>query len=151
MSDEPDLDNTSVGKCFLDQASSSVHKSNAFAGFSAEAFFYGGKMNKPEKPIVSRPQASIAIQVLPKPLAGDNVFGIVDKVISYIKSAGLKSVVGPFETVIEGDFDRLMDIAKECQLICIREGAPSLLTYMKIAYNPNGGTWSIDEKITKHI
>jgi len=94
-----------------------------------------------------RPEASIAIQVLPQPLTESNAFGIVDKVIDYIKSTGLNSVVGPFETVIEGDFETLMNIAKECQLICIREGAQSLLTYIKIAYNPNGGTWSIDEKI----
>jgi uncharacterized protein YqgV (UPF0045/DUF77 family) len=98
-----------------------------------------------------RPEASIAIQVLPQLAAGDELLAIVDKVIGYIKNTGLKSVVGPFETVIEGDFEKLMDIAKECQLICIREGASSLLTYIKIAYNPNGGTWSIDEKIEKHI
>jgi len=97
------------------------------------------------------PQASIAIQVLPQQAEGDEVLRIVDAVIAYIKSTGLKSVVGPFETVIEGDFDKLMDIAKECQLICVREGAVSLLTYMKIAYNPNGGVWSIDEKTAKHI
>ena len=99
---------------------------------------------------MNRPEASIAIQVLPQSVTGDEVLAIVDKVIAYIKSTGLKAVVGPFETVIEGGFERLMDIAKECQLICIREGAKSLLTYIKIAYNPNGGTWSIDEKISKH-
>jgi uncharacterized protein YqgV (UPF0045/DUF77 family) len=98
-----------------------------------------------------RPEASIAIQVLPQSAAGDEVLRIVDKVIAYIKSTGLKTVVGPFETVIEGEFDKLMDIAKECQLICIKEGSASLLTYIKIAYNPNGGTWSIDEKVSKHI
>ncbi|MDR1838894.1 MAG: thiamine-binding protein [Treponema sp.] len=100
---------------------------------------------------MNRPTASIAIQVLPQSAEGDEVLRIVDKVIAYIKSTGLKTVVCPFETVIEGDFDKLMNIAKECQLICIREGAPGLLTYMKIAYNPNGGVWSIDEKIAKHI
>ena len=100
---------------------------------------------------MNRPEASIAIQVLPQSVGGDELLRIVDKVIAYIKSTGLKSVVGPFETVIEGEFGKLMEIAKECQLICIREGSASLLTYMKIAYNPNGGTWSIDEKIAKHI
>lgn len=98
---------------------------------------------------MNRPEASIAIQVLPQ-VTGDEVLKIVDKVIAYIKSTGLKTIVGPFETVIEGEFNKLMEIAKECQLICVREGAPSLLTYIKVAYNPNGGTWSIDEKITKH-
>jgi len=95
--------------------------------------------------------ASLAIQVLPQSVSGDELLCIVDKVIAYIKSTGLKTIVGPFETVIEGDFDKIMDIAKECQLLCVREGAKSLLTNMKIAYNPNGGTWSIDEKITKHL
>jgi uncharacterized protein YqgV (UPF0045/DUF77 family) len=98
-----------------------------------------------------RPEASIAIQVLPQSVAGEELLEIVDKVIAYIKSTGLKAVVGPFETVIEGSFNELMDIAKECQKICIKEGAPSLLTYLKIAYNPNGGTWSIDEKTAKHL
>ena len=100
---------------------------------------------------MKRPEASIAIQVLPQSVKGDEILAIVDKVIAYIKSTGLTAVVGPFETVIEGDFDKLMEVAKECQLICIREGAESLLTYIKIAYNPNGGTWSIDEKTAKHV
>jgi uncharacterized protein YqgV (UPF0045/DUF77 family) len=83
-------------------------------------------------------------------VAGDEVLSIVDKVIAYIKSTGLETVVGPFETVIEGDFEKLMGIAAECQRICIREGAAGLLTYMKMAYNPNGGVWSIEKKISKH-
>jgi uncharacterized protein YqgV (UPF0045/DUF77 family) len=99
---------------------------------------------------MNKPEASLAIQVLPQSVTGDEVLQIVDKVIAYIKSAGLPTVVGPFETTIEGDFGRLMEIAAECQRICIREGAQGLLTYMKMAYNPNGGVWSIDEKTAKH-
>jgi uncharacterized protein YqgV (UPF0045/DUF77 family) len=98
---------------------------------------------------MSKPEASLAIQVLPQSVTGDEVLGIVDKVIGYIKSTGLNCVVGPFETTIEGGFDKLMDIARQCQRICIREGAPHLLTYMKMAYNPNGGVWSIEEKTAK--
>jgi uncharacterized protein YqgV (UPF0045/DUF77 family) len=99
---------------------------------------------------MNQPEASLAIQVLPQSAAGDEVLQIVDKVIAYLKGTGLKTCVGPFETTIEGGFERLMEIAAECQRICIREGAASLLTYMKMAYNPNGGVWTIDEKIAKH-
>ncbi|MDR1318416.1 MAG: thiamine-binding protein [Treponema sp.] len=99
---------------------------------------------------MKQPEASLAIQVLPQSVGGDEVLRIVDKVISYIKSTGLKIFVGPFETTIEGDFDTLMEIAKECQLICIREGAANLLTYMKMAYNPKNGVWSIGEKTDKY-
>jgi uncharacterized protein YqgV (UPF0045/DUF77 family) len=99
---------------------------------------------------MNKPEASLAIQVLPQSVAGDELLSIVDKVIAYLKLSGLKTVVGPFETVIEGDFEKLMELAAECQRICIREGAAGLLTYMKMAYNPQGGVLTIDEKIAKH-
>jgi uncharacterized protein YqgV (UPF0045/DUF77 family) len=93
-------------------------------------------------------EASIAIQILPA-ADGDEVIRIVDKVIAYIKGTGLVCQVGPFETTIEGPLDKLWDIAKECQLICVREGAP-VSAYVKSAYNPNGGVWSIAKKTAKH-
>ena len=98
---------------------------------------------------MEQPNASLAIQVLPK-VEGEDVIRIVDEVIAYIKSTGLNTFVGPFETTVEGDFEQLCDIAKECQLICIRAGAPSVSTYMKMAYNPTAGVWSIEKKVTKH-
>ncbi|MDR1374544.1 MAG: thiamine-binding protein [Treponema sp.] len=103
-------------------------------------------MNKTE----TRPQASLAIQVLPQSVSGEELLRIVDRVIAYIKRTGLTALVGPFETTVEGDFDKLMEIAGECQRICIREGAPELLTYMKMAYRPDGGVWSIEQKTAKH-
>lgn len=92
--------------------------------------------------------ASVAIQVLPS-LEGEEIIRVVDQVIAYIKGTGLNYFVGPFETTIEGEYDTLMDIVKECQKICIREGAPSVMSYVKIAYNPQG-VWTIDKKVTKH-
>ena len=62
--------------------------------------------------------ASVAIQVLPS-VEGEDVIRIVDEVIAYIKSSGLNTYVSPFETTIEGDYDQLIEIVKECQLICI--------------------------------
>lgn len=92
--------------------------------------------------------ASVAIQVLPD-VEDENVIPIVDKVISYIKSRGVSMFVGPFETTIEGDYDELMDIVKKCQLICIEQGAPSVMSYVKINYNPKG-VWSIEKKTKKY-
>ncbi|NLB80354.1 MAG: thiamine-binding protein [Clostridiaceae bacterium] len=93
-------------------------------------------------------EASVAIQVLPA-VQGDEVIRIVDEVISYIKSTGLSSFVGPFETTVEGDYEELMKIVKHCQIICIEAGAPSVMSYIKIAYNPKG-VWSIEKKVSKH-
>jgi len=91
---------------------------------------------------------SIAIQVLPS-VQGREVT-IVDEVIAYLKSSGLNVYVGPFETTIEGDFEQLMPMIAECQCICIRGGAPSVMSYVKISYNPTTPVWTIDEKVSKH-
>ncbi len=94
--------------------------------------------------------ASVAIQVLPKVNSDDEVIRIVDEVIAYIKSTGLNSFVGPCETSIEGDYDELMDIIKECQKIAVRAGAKSVSAYVKINYRPEGDVLTIEKKVTKH-
>lgn len=96
-------------------------------------------------------KASVAIQVLPNVATDEEVVRIVDEVIAYIKSTGLNCYVGPFETTIEGEsYDQLMDIVKECQKVAINAGCPSVSAYVKIAYKPEGGVLTIDQKVTKH-
>lgn len=94
--------------------------------------------------------SSIAIQILPGVADTSEVVRIVDAVIDYIRQTGLSYYVGPFETTVEGDFDQLMAIAKEAQLIAIREGAPSVSMYLKAVYRPEGAILTIDEKVSKH-
>jgi len=95
--------------------------------------------------------ASIAIQVLPKVETDGEVVRIVDEVIAYIQSTGLTYQVGAFETTIEGEsYDQLMDIAKECQHVAVRAGAPSVSAYIKVVYRPEGEILTIDRKVTKH-
>lgn len=95
--------------------------------------------------------ASIAIQVLPAAENDDELVRMVDEVIDYIKSTGLNYYVGPFETTIEGDdYDRLMDIAKECQHVAVRAGAKKVSAYIKVAYEPEGDLLTIDKKVAKH-
>ena len=96
-------------------------------------------------------KASIAIQILPQVSDKNELIRIVDEVIDYIKSTGLRYEVGPFETAIEGDdMDQLMDIAKECQHVAVQAGAPEVYTYIKVVYKPEGEILTIDQKITKH-
>ncbi len=94
--------------------------------------------------------SSIAIQILPGVQETSEVVRIVDAVIDYIRSTGLNYSVGPFETTVEGEFEELMAIAREAQLIAIREGAPSVSMYLKSVYRPEGGVLTIDEKVSKH-
>ena len=94
--------------------------------------------------------ASVAIQVLPNVVGNEEIVRVVDEVIAFIKSKGLKMNVAPFETTIEGDFDELMEIVKECQLIAVKAGAPGVMTYVKINYKPKGDVLTIEQKISKH-
>ena len=98
---------------------------------------------------MKQPEASIAIQVLPK-AEGEEVIRIVDEVIAYIKSTGLNTFVGPFETTVEGDYDTLMEVVKQCQIICLKAGAEAVSSYVKIVVNPKAGVWSIAQKVSKH-
>ncbi|WP_236261675.1 MTH1187 family thiamine-binding protein [Erysipelothrix anatis] len=94
--------------------------------------------------------ASIAIQVLPHVDGNQEVVRIVDEVIDYIKGTGLHYTVGAFETAVEGDYDTLMEIVKQSQIIAHRAGAAKVSAYVKIVYAPQGEMLTIDEKITKH-
>jgi len=95
--------------------------------------------------------ASIAIQVLPQVESDTEVCRIVDEVINYIRNSGLRYEVGPFETTIEGDsYDQLMEIARECQHVAVRAGAPKVFAYIKVVYQPEGEILTIDQKTGKY-
>lgn len=94
--------------------------------------------------------ASVAIQVLPHVDTDEEVVRIVDEVIAYIKGTGLSYYVGPCETSIEGDYEELMEVVKQCQYIAVKAGCPSVSSYVKISYKPEGGVLTIDQKVTKH-
>ena len=94
--------------------------------------------------------ASVAIQVLPKADNDEELIRIVDEVIAYIESTGLSYYVGPCETSIEGDYDELMEIIKECQHVAVRAGAEKVSAYIKVVYQPEGQILTIDQKIGKH-
>ena len=94
--------------------------------------------------------ASVAIQVLPNVQDDDEVIRIVDEVIDYIESTGLHYYVGPCETSIEGDYDQLMEIVKNCQIVAAKAGCQAMNTYVKISYKPEGEVLTIDKKVTKH-
>ena len=87
-------------------------------------------------------EASVAIQTLPSAPNDDELCRIVDEVIAYIAASGY--------TTIEGPYDELMDIVKECQHIAIRAGAPSVAAYVKVSYKPEGEVLSIERKIGKY-
>lgn len=96
-------------------------------------------------------EASVAIQVLPQRVGGnDEVCRIVDEAIAYIQTEFSDAYVGPFETTIQGDYDRCMKVLAGVSRICTEAGAPEVATYAKIFFAPEEGVLTTEEKIGKY-
>ena len=90
---------------------------------------------------------NLSLQVLPV-VEDAKIYPVVDKVIEYIQSTGVKYEVGPMETTMEGELDLLLDIVKKAQEICVQEGAERVVSIVKIDYKSESVT--INEKVHKY-
>ena len=95
------------------------------------------------------PKINLALQVLPKSDTVKNVYDIVDKAIEVIQKSGLKYVVCPFETVIEGTYDEVMAVVKKAQDACFEFGATEVITNIKIQRAKERDVF-IDDKLEKY-
>lgn len=93
--------------------------------------------------------SALAIQVLPMGIADrDTVWALVDQAIQAIDRTGLSYTVGPFETVVEGPLDQLLELASTVHRTVLAAGAPSVATYMKLWSGEGIGTST--EKTAKY-
>ena len=90
---------------------------------------------------------NIALQILPSSKS-IHPYKLVDKAIEVIANSGLKYRVTPFETVMEGNYDKIMEVVKLAQQACYEAGAESLMTYVKI--QSSIGDVSIEDKMGKY-
>lgn len=91
---------------------------------------------------------NLAIQILPKS-KGLDAYAIIDKAIEAIQQSGLKYLVCPFETVIEGPYDEVMKVVEDAQQACFKAGAEELIVNLKIQRG-NEHSVSIEDKIGKY-
>jgi uncharacterized protein (TIGR00106 family) len=91
---------------------------------------------------------NLAIQVLPKVKDG-NTYAVVDKAIEVIRQSGVKYRVCPFETVMEGTYDKLMQIVSDAQQACFDAGAEEVLVNIKIQHRA-GSDVTIAEKMDRY-
>ena len=92
------------------------------------------------------PTVNVELQVIPGGV--DQVYPVVDQVISLIKKSGVRYEVGPMGTTMEGDLKTLLGIVEQAQQVCVDHGASRVLSVVKIDYKPEGVT--MDEKIGKY-
>ncbi len=92
---------------------------------------------------------NLAIQVLPLQKSQHEAYAIIDKVIELITSTGMKYVVCPFETVVEGPYEQIKSLLDDVQTVCFEAGADSLLINMKLHVS-KVKDMAIDDKIGKY-
>ncbi|MDD3321888.1 MAG: thiamine-binding protein [Paludibacter sp.] len=90
---------------------------------------------------------NIALQVLPTSKT-IHPYKLVDEAIEVIAKSGLQYKVTPFETVMEGSYDKIMEVIKQAQDACYKAGAESMMTYIKIQSSREDV--SIDDKMEKY-
>jgi uncharacterized protein (TIGR00106 family) len=74
---------------------------------------------------------NLGIQIVPKSKTLDS-YALVDKAIEVIQKSGVKYEVTPFETVMEGPQDQLMEIARQAQDAVLNAGADEVLVYYRM-------------------
>lgn len=72
-----------------------------------------------------------AIQVVPIcPI--ETAMPIIDRAIAIIQQSGIKYTVGPFETTLEGEYDKVQEVLKKVQDFCYNEKKEQFLVYTKL-------------------
>lgn len=90
---------------------------------------------------------NLGIQIVPKSKTLDT-YALVDKAIEVIQQSGVKHVVTPFETVMEGKQEELMVIAQKAQEAVLQAGADEILVYYRMQIRKDGDV-TMGEKTDK--
>jgi len=91
---------------------------------------------------------NLGIQIVPKSKGLDS-YWLVDQAIEVIQKSGVKHVVTPFETVMEGTQDELMSIARDAQQAVLDAGADEIFVYYRMQIRKDKDV-SIEDKTGKY-
>jgi uncharacterized protein YqgV (UPF0045/DUF77 family) len=94
------------------------------------------------------PIINLGVQIIPKSKNLDS-YWLVDQAIQVIQKSGIKHLVTPFETVMEGTQNELMAIAKDAQQAVLDAGADEVLVYYRMQIKKNEDV-SIEDKTAKY-
>ena len=90
---------------------------------------------------------NLSIQVVP--VNHSDSYSVVDKAIEVIQKSGLKYIVGPFQTSIEGTFEELMGLISEIKKAAHEAGSQELLLNIQI-HAKDGEDVSFESKTAKY-
>ena len=92
----------------------------------------------------NKPRASMALQLLP--LGSETRLELIDQVIRRLQASGLSCQVCPFETVVEGSLDQVLELLKAC-LELAGSSHENVFANVKINY---GQILSTEEKLAPY-
>lgn len=97
--------------------------------------FYNPFFSSPKIPEIMSSKnrtVNLAIQFLPLRYPKDKAYEIVDAAIAVVQKSGLRYVVGPFETTVEGPYDAVFALLDNMQEAARNAGTDELLINMKL-------------------
>lgn len=89
-----------------------------------------------------------AIQIVPKSKER-HIYDIIDEAIAVIQNSGLKYMVTPMETVIEGRYIEVFEVMQKAQEVALSAGADELLVNIKLHIRKEEDV-TFEEKIEKY-
>ncbi len=90
---------------------------------------------------------NVSLQIIPM-VPEPSIYPMVDEVIALIRDSGVKYLVGPMETTMEGELGLLLSLVERAHELCVARGALRIISVVKIDYKVGGVT--IEEKISHH-
>ena len=91
---------------------------------------------------------ALSIQIVPKSKHVDT-YPLIDKAIDIIRNSGIRYMITPMETVMEGPFDEVNKIALQAQKAVIDAGADEVLVFIKMHYRVNGDVTFEEKKLKR--
>lgn len=92
--------------------------------------------------------ATLGIQIVPKSKKLDT-YTLVDAAIEVIQNSGITYQITPFETVMEGPYDQLMQIAEQAQQAVLDAGADECLVYYRIHYRKDANVTFAEKRLDR--
>lgn len=89
---------------------------------------------------------TVSVQVLPMTT---DPYPVVDAAIAAIQATGIKYMVTPMETVMEGSLEACLEAARAAHEACFSHRVQKAVTIIKIADDVSNGS-TIDDKLAKY-
>ncbi|REE02200.1 thiamine-binding protein [Marinoscillum furvescens] len=91
---------------------------------------------------------TLGIQIVPKSKNLDT-YQLVDAAIEVISRSGITYQITPFETVMEGPYPQLMEIAEQAQKAVLDAGADECLVYYRIHYRKDADVTFAEKRLDR--